>query len=257
MFAAAMLVSHTISDFILQTGNTVRLKSKFKLRGFGYHGLALLITAVLLLIPARSDEFVVVALKTGLIICIHLFVDYLKELSQKKLIKNNKRRFLRVFLFTADQIIHLSVILLITGSTKVSYPAFDLWFLSWLNPDAGTAALLMQNIFILLYIAFSGIYLIPLIFNVLHPKQEVEEPIFNFMGGEGAGKWISVLERIIILIFILNGLYTAVAGIIALKSTIWYLIMDRESYFDRFLPGTLISAVYTISAFLILSNFVT
>ncbi|MGB5874911.1 MAG: hypothetical protein WBH56_14420 [Bacteroidota bacterium] len=67
-------------------------------------------------------------------------------------------------------------------------------------------------------------------------------------GGENAGEWIGILERILALTFVLAGSYTAVAFAVTAKSIARFKELENKDFAEYYLLGTTGSLVVAILA---------
>lgn len=63
------------------------------------------------------------------------------------------------------------------------------------------------------------------------------------------GKWIGILERILILMFLLSNQLASIGFIIAVKSLARFKMMENKIFSEYFLIGTLMSLVYTFAIY--------
>lgn len=56
MFTLLMLISHTISDFIIQTNDIVKLKSSMNWKGYLYHGIGLFISSICMILLVKLSD---------------------------------------------------------------------------------------------------------------------------------------------------------------------------------------------------------
>ncbi|GMQ56196.1 DUF3307 domain-containing protein [Vallitalea sediminicola] len=268
MFTILMLISHTISDFVIQTNDVVKLKSQMKLKGYLYHGVGFLVTSMLMIICVKLNN---IPKLIGLILAItmiHLCIDCLKEFIQNYIKNKNNDELnakVEIVLFLSDQLFHIITILLITNNVTLHFNILNEILLKAINNHSPFTQSDFKIIFIIAYIAFSGVYLIPLIFNLIYVKVNNYSDILNtklkvglakgedkFIDEVKTGKWIGILERILITVFIYNNQLSAIGFIIAVKSLARFKMLDNKIFSEYYLLGTLFSVAYTFSTYYIL-----
>jgi len=258
MFTLSMLISHTLADFVIQTGNTVKAKADMKLKGYLLHGAALLLTSFPFLFLLSLSSLSKVVIKVLIIIAAHLVIDLVKQKFQNMLQTRTAPKISTLLLFVSDQAVHILIIFLVTGGTVIEYNNLGGWFISADFADRGLTYENLKKIFLVLYISFSGAYFIPLMLdkvyekvdNYAHILNEIlkvgENPIAHgFIDEVKAGKWIGILERILIVIFLYSNQFASIGFIIAVKSLARFKMLENKIFSEYYLMGTLISVVYT------------
>lgn len=256
MFAILMLLSHAISDFMLQTDESVRLKSEMKLVGYLYHGLVLLTVSALMLLFVDTSTLPELLVRMVVIVLLHLLIDVLKEFFQKVIVGRGNRSQLKIkrdvlLLFAFDQVAHILIILLLTEGVTVGIVGSHPGMLSAL-----------KMLFIILYLTFSGAYLIPLLFDVVYSnisdygdrlnerlKADMDEEAHVFIDEVKTGKWIGILERLLILLLLYANQFTAIGFIIAIKSLARFKMLDSKIFSEYYLLGTLFSVAYSLCGY--------
>lgn len=263
-----MLISHTISDFVIQTNEVVKLKSQMKLKGYLYHGIGFFVTSMLMIICVELNSIPKLIVLILVITVIHLCIDCLKEFVQNYIKNKNNDEVsakAEIVLFLSDQLFHIITILLITNNITLKFNILNEILLNVINSHSPFTESNFKIIFIIAYIAFSGVYLIPLVFNLIYVKVNDYNDILNkklkvdFEKGEDkfidevkTGKWIGILERILITVFIYNNQLSAIGFIIAVKSLARFKMLDDKIFSEYYLLGTLFSVTYTFSIYYIL-----
>lgn len=262
MFTLLMLISHVISDFIIQTKEIVNLKSNLKLKGFYYHSLGLMFTSMPILIFIKFEEFKSVILSMVGIIIIHIVLDVVKEKLQKylKVKKVSVKWYATIFLF--DQILHIAVIIMLTHAIVITPNILNNWLVDAVLQGNGLKYEHLKEIFVITYVSFSGAYFIPLVFDIIYEKiynyekllsetlkGEVERKSHAFIDEVKTGKWIGILERILIMIFLFINQFSSIGFIIAIKSLARFKLMENKIFSEYYLLGTLVSVVYTLIGF--------
>lgn len=211
-----LLLAHLIGDFILQTDRWVREKEEKKLAS-GKLYIHAILHALLTLIFLWDAKFWYAPLIIGL---THFFIDAAKLLLQTPKTKR--------LLFYIDQLLHLLVIFIVWCLMQDTVPAFSM----------------SQNQLLLLtgglFLTFPTSILIKITISVYTPKTDMEKDDSL----ENAGKYIGILERLLVFIFIVTGHWEGVGFLIAAKSI--FRFSDLTQAKDRklteyILIGTLLS----------------
>jgi hypothetical protein len=274
MFTLLMLISHTISDFILQSKDVVELKSKMKLKGFLKHGLYTLGTALLAIIGSTFTVLQYVLFIT----VIHMLIDFFKESTQNFLKRkyNNDQfgvsKFNRgkLLLFILDQVLHIGMIIALTKHVTVEFGLINEWMSTLVFSKNMIHIEDLKVVFIILYVTFTGVYLVPLVLNVIYSnipgyndklsetiKLELKEQDNNdFIDEVKTGKWIGILERALMLIFIFSNQFAAIGVIVTVKSLARFKMMDNKIFSEYYLLGTLLSVVHTIGGYFVLTRLI-
>lgn len=211
-----LILAHLIGDFLFQPDSWIedkknkKIKSKYLYYHIGIHLVALLILLQFKLIFA-----------TILIVISHFIIDLIKIY-----LANHKNGRL---LFVGDQIIHILIIL----GVIYYYTPFTIDIEQIYTPR------------VLLFITF--IIIVTYVFSVIIKQliapwdREVNNDKKSI---DGAGKYIGILERLLVFIFVILGIWSAVGFLIAAKSV--FRFGDLTSGKDRKLTeyvliGTLLS----------------
>ena len=198
-----LLIAHIITDFLLQTEKGVIIKKQklLKSTSFWLHGLYTGIVTVFFM--GNKFSWPVVALIT----CSHLLIDYCKIILNKK-IDGAKWKQRELWLFIADQLLHLLIIIL-----------------AWLLLTEGFEKIniFLKGLFLnyrILLIAFGYLisigpvtYLIK--FLTFRWADDIIEPGNSL---KDAGKWIGMLERTLVITLVLIGQFTAIGFLVTAKS---------------------------------------
>jgi hypothetical protein len=198
-----MLAAHIISDFLLQTNRSIKSKNTntFKSAAFWWHGV--LTFVILGIFLANYFNIVLVTLIT----LSHLVIDYVKLYFTNKP-ETPKWKHKNLWLFITDQLLHIIILILgwlnlINGFTKIMELGS-----SFIN----TYPIMLR---ILGYLVVIGpiTYLIKFLTQRWATDIEDENNSLN-----DAGKWIGILERVLVLTLIFVNQFTAIGFIITAKS---------------------------------------
>jgi hypothetical protein len=266
MITISLLISHVLSDLILQTDKIVEEKSTMKKSGYFWHAIGLIGTSAPILFFLKLSSMGLVFICICLITLTHLILDFCKEVLQNKLASNNDSRYYNVGIFIADQILHILTVIIITSviinDVTIEFNFINDFFINVVLQNGSLNYADFKMIFLIGYIAFSGAYLIPLLFEVIYAKipnygtilnsklkEDLNQGEYGFIDEVKTGKWIGILERILIIIFIYTNQLATIGFIVAMKSLARFKMMDNKIFSEYYLLGTFISMVYTFVAY--------
>tara|TARA_R110002049_G_scaffold3795_3_gene27517 strand:+ start:50441 stop:51145 length:705 start_codon:yes stop_codon:yes gene_type:complete len=213
-----LLLAHIIGDFFLQPQKWVKEKEKRKLKSSKLY-LHVLIHIVLTGIVLWDLTLWGIVAIIGI---SHFIIDAGKLLFQKKKTKR--------LLFFIDQLLHVLVIV------------FCYFYFSK-DTSITTIALTENNILLITCFLFLTIP-VSIIMKTIFLKWNISELVKNNKSLSDAGKYIGILERILVFIFIISNHWEAVGFLITAKSV--FRFGDLKESKDRqlteyILIGTLIS----------------
>lgn len=226
-----LILAHLIGDFFLQPQKWVKHKEKKKLKSVWLY-VHVAVHIVLMFLFIWDVSYTPLILGIG---ALHLIIDGLKLSFQRK---KTKRLF-----FFIDQLLH---IISIIGLTLLLYKNdFDF---SW--P--------IDNQFILLFICVAFLTKpTSIIMKIIFSKWNISKLTKNNESLKDAGKYIGILERLLVFIFIVVGHWEAVGFLITAKSVFRFgdLTASKERKLTEYiLIGTLISFGIAITVSLIFLN---
>ncbi|MEJ0106873.1 MAG: DUF3307 domain-containing protein [Bacteroidota bacterium] len=210
-----LILSHLITDFILQPKSWVddRNKKHFLSGKLYLHGL---VTAIFAWIMAGWQYWPVVLV----ILVTHTIIDGWKSYQKQT-----------VTYFLADQFLHLAII---TGCWCFIFIEWKDVQNVWQQINGHEYAWKLITAFVFLTTP-AGI-LIGQLTRQWRDKIKDAENLAN------AGKWIGIIERIIILVFVLQSQFSAIGLLIAAKGIIRFNEKDRQEIKTEYLViGTLMS----------------
>jgi uncharacterized protein DUF3307 len=215
-----LILAHLVTDFILQPKSWVddRNNKHFASGKLYLHGF---ITAVFAWILTGWQYWPVAII----ILVTHILIDGWKSYQKPT-----------VIYFLADQCMHLLVILTCWCFIFITWK--DVQF-SWqrLNSHAQVWKTITAFVFLT---APAGILIGQL-------TKQWREKIADAESLANAGKWIGIVERIIILLFVLQGQYSAIGLLVAAKGIIRFNEKDRQEIKTEYLViGTLMSIALAI-----------
>ncbi len=204
-----ILVAHLLSDFIFQPKSWVENKNKYGLRSSHFY-LHIGLTAIILFVILWDvNLYPVVMWVTG----THFIIDALKS----RLPNSN------IWIFLADQLIHLLVILVVwLGYTQ----QFQVFYTAISEIMAPSELWLLLFMYLLLTIPSS------VLIGKLTQKwsDEIDEEAKGISKGlKDAGKWIGIIERILIFTFIVINELSVIGFLIAAKSVFRFGDLKKSS----------------------------
>ena len=219
------LLAHILGDFVFQPEKWVKDKEENKVKSIKlYFHIGIHTILLLGVLQFNLQEYWLGFL---LIIISHFIVDVLKLYLQKK---KTKRTW-----FFIDQITHISILLL-ASSFYVNF--------SFSMENIITENNLLLLIFILLIVYVSSV-IIKIIITQWNPESKKE----NDDSLAKAGRYIGILERLFVFIFVITNHWEAIGFLLAAKSV--FRFGDLTSSKDRklteyILIGTLLSFGFAI-----------
>lgn len=226
MLLGFLLVGHVMADFLFQSRQTVEAKEDGG--GYARHAVAVLVVQLVFVAPVLSGS---VVLLVGAVTILHVLIDWLKS-------RWAVRRMGRLAAFLADQSAHVGVIwggwlvLRGVGGTPV------VRFMSLRAAQATLAAAILGAAFA--FNATGGSAVVEALFDVLRRRNE-EGGVYGAGGYEGAGRLIGILERTLMLIFLLAGQWSGTVLLVAAKSIARFEEIKKREFAEYYLVGTLAS----------------
>jgi hypothetical protein len=214
-----LLLAHLLGDFVLQPHSWVVSKEQQKLKAWQLYAHAAIHGICSLLLIWDISYWAL-----GLwIVLMHAFIDILKLYAQR----NNSK----VIWFVVDQLLHLISLVILAYA--------------WGGIDAGKFDFVSgANIWVYLTAVIFLSAAMPIIMRVLLQKWSVNIGLTGDDSLGNAGKYIGILERLLVFVFIIVGHWEAVGFLITAKSV--FRFSDLKEAKDRklteyILIGTLLS----------------
>jgi hypothetical protein len=210
-----LILSHLITDFMLQPSSWVaeRAIKHFASSKLYLHGIITAAVGFTLTGFQHGAAFIV-------ILITHILIDGCKSYLKPT-----------VAYFLADQGLHLLVLLGCWYCIFISWAHVTATW-QWLNQQLTLWKTITAFVFLT---APAGIL-------IGHLTRQWRHKIENADSLANAGKWIGITERIIILIFVLYGQYSAIGLLVAAKGIIRFNEKDRPEIKTEYLViGTLMS----------------
>ncbi|MBC1501502.1 DUF3307 domain-containing protein [Listeria weihenstephanensis] len=257
-----LLLCHFIADFMLQTNKMASVKKE----AFSNHKIKILMQHIALHFSLyfiaifvyyywfdRTTSFwLLLAMIIGISIT-HFFIDLAKAPTEKLFRDSN---IVRLFMYIADQILHIAIIYVATCLVLNSQMPF--------SPSLYDKFSILSSLIILL-VYFVG-YLIPYILEVLMPGFNTEKKIIAVTKLDGkiiltknqetpavsnkelkAGRYIGGLERLLLLIFMVLQIYSAIPIIIGLKTLARFKELENNrSFAEYYLIGNFLSMIFGV-----------
>jgi hypothetical protein len=214
-----LILSHLIGDFILQPDSWVKAKSKDKFKAYQLY-LHSLIHGVIIMLLVWNITFWYWAVA---LVLFHLFIDGLKIICEGE---DSKRTF-----FFVDQICHVLSILLIWNLYQGNY-FIDITILE-------NEKILILLTAILMLTEPAALFIKAFISKWSPTTEDKDNESL-----EKAGKYIGIIERLFVFVFIIKNQWEAIGFLLAAKSV--FRFGDLSNAKDRKLTeyvliGTLIS----------------
>ncbi len=256
-----IILGHIIGDFYIQTDKMVEYKRK----SIKYMFIHCLIYAVLMaiIIFLLSNNILYTLFITGFIMVTHFLIDLIKIYLNKKYQKYEYAIFLQ------DQALHIIILLCI-------YYIFHFQLHNGLYSVFGNLDLdkaFVTIIAVLVCWKPAAIFVSMVFKAILEITELVDENPSNIMSeiesisdanvfgkvktvdkeNVKIGSWIGILEREIILILGLLGQYGAIGFVLTAKSLARFKQLENKSFAEKYLVGTLLSALIAILCIVICS----
>ena len=231
-----LLIAHLAGDFFLQSNNLVNKKEQLKWRS-GFLYIHIVIHFVLMLLLTADIHFWKYALAIAL---LHLVIDGCKLQFQTS---ETKRTW-----FIADQILH--VIVIVAAWIIHQQIEFDLSALF----DQRVLALTLAVLFILKPASL----IIKVVISKWSPRSSPGKIITEVESLENAGQLIGIMERLLILTFILLNKWEGIGFLLGAKSIFRFgdLTEAKDTKLTEYvLIGTLLSFIIAIMTGLVASYF--
>lgn len=246
-YFAYLLLGHILGDFYLQTQVVSDRKEK-SLKWVILHGAAYLGAYVIAALPIFSIEVALVGMVASI---AHFSVDMIKYGSSLKISNGRNTNILERNIFFADQTLHAVSLMIIAYAatlycTPITSPGLITGFLEVVGMTGEAASSWIIAVLLIhkpVNIAIQKLLMVykPISSNVTR------------INDNNAGRFIGTVERLIMLILISNGQYSAIGLVLTAKSIARYDKIAKEPEFaEYYLLGTLLSTLCVIIASTIL-----
>lgn len=233
-----IILGHILGDFYTQTQNLANKKDK-EFKWVMIHGLFYLITLIGIILPIWSLKLLVIVIIVSI---SHILVDLCKYIYCRRLIKKLTLKVERN-IFCIDQLVHIFCIIVISYcmaiyniEINVISPVKNFFYVI----EIDKIVLLTWIVAILLINKPANISIQKLL-AVYKTKDGVNKE------GNNVGRFIGTIERLIMLIFISIGQYSAIGLVLTAKSIARYDKISKEKDFaEYYLLGTLLSTITVV-----------
>ncbi|MFA9397626.1 MAG: DUF3307 domain-containing protein [Clostridiaceae bacterium] len=237
-----LLLGHVLGDFYLQTKGMAEKKEK-SIKWVLLHSLCYLGTMILIGLPIISLEIVLVIILASI---LHLVIDTFKYIYFSVMTKKRKKtQVIERNIFFVDQLLHLVFLIFIAYGIVINDVVIREWKVveDFFSIVGISEVQILSWILALLIIHKPANIAIQKLLLVYKPKnKDVDVKMDN-----NAGRFIGTIERIIMLIFLAIGQYSAIGLVLTAKSIARYDRISKEKDFaEYYLLGTLISTVVVI-----------
>jgi len=243
-----LLLSHGLADFVFQTDSISSAKCDNQWQGYLRHGLIVfLCTFAAIHFYGWGNAL----LSAMFITVIHTVLDWLKNTSRTLLSKLRNTQYRPgVPGLLLDQALHIFTLLWAWHILDRPVNNAIATFYSAAFAPTGDMISMMDKIIPVLAIyvltAFGGAVLVRMSLDQLFPTGELR-------GETSAGKYIGILERILILTLTASGNLTSVGFVFTAKSIARFNeIADHRQFAEYYLVGTLVSFALALAGGLIL-----
>lgn len=234
---ASLLLAHIMADYLFQGEELAKKKNN--------NALFLIIHALIfgILAVALTFPFLNASLLRAVIILIlsHLLIDGLKGMTIRSWPQLNFEWEI------ADQFLHISILVILTLITKVPKEPIIRFFTKLnIEPFLYAESLLCLSGFIFIFRGATS-FIRPLLQKIKEPEEQEEEI--------PGGRLIGNLERILTLIVVIWGQFTAMAFILAAKSICRFEELKNKQFSEYYLIGTLSSIFLAVVVGIMMSRF--
>lgn len=235
------------ADLLLQSRKIAIAKDNLKPAAIIFHGITVF-GSILIFLHGYQWPFLIryAALITG----IHLIIDFFKGLFSR--IKNPG---LNLLVFIADQLFHIITVIVIwtwfdlrtnQGVMLFYERIFRVSTLTSITAVADRAVRFVPERFLLgaivyLYVSLGGSVLLDKFLFWLRRKETLGDKT------ERTGRWIGILERVIVLSLIINDSLGSVAFVLTAKSIARFNELSDRDFAEYYLIGTLASTMLAFS----------
>lgn len=235
-----LLLGHVLGDFYLQTKGMAEKKEK-SIKWVLLHCLCYWGTMLLIGLPVISYEIVLAVTVTSI---MHLIIDTTKYI-YLSVMKSKKMQVIERNTFFIDQIFHFVCLGFIAYGIVINDVVIREWKVieNFFSNVGISEELILSWILALLVIHKPANIAIQKLLMVYKPDNKEDDVKMD----NNAGRFIGTIERIIMLIFLSIGQYSAIGLVLTAKSIARYDRISKEKDFaEYYLLGTLMSTVVVI-----------
>lgn len=235
-----LLIAHLFGDYYCQPTCLVE-KKKNSIKGLILHVLiyTLLIFLVLLLFGNVWE----IIIWSVIVFTTHFLIDY----TRVKLTKKYDER-VSFWSFIVDQILHIAIIFIISLIIKDDLNSIGnaIHNISFLK-DVNFNEVITYFLAFLIVLTPASVF-IKHLFNYVFNKKDVCENVDS----DNVGLLIGWLERVVILLLGILGMYGSIALVLTAKSLARFKQLENKEFAEKYLVGTLISLVIALLTLLII-----
>lgn len=241
-FLLILLLGHVLGDFYIQTDKMAQKKER-DIKWVLIHCLCYLVTMILITIPIFSWE---IALGMAIATSLHLLIDLIKlAYVSLKYKKSKMSAMTERNIYFVDQLLHGICLLSVAywmAARNILINELGL-FKNLFDIVGISETMLISWVVTLLVIHKPANISIQKLLMIYKPDNK--NP--NKRKDKNAGRFIGTVERIIMVIFLSIGQYSAIGLVLTAKSIARYdRIAKEEDFAEYYLLGTLISTLIVI-----------
>ena len=248
VYVSLLLFGHILGDYYIQTSRMAKKKDE-KLKWVFLHSFCYLGAMLLISIPLFSQKLILGAVFASV---LHLCIDVLKYwyvfiMTRKK--KNTLLMERNVFFI--DQILHVVCLLWIAYwlATSERMLLAKPWVENFFQVVGIAKSKILYWCIVLLGLHKPANIVIQKLLLIYKPRKEEAMIVMN----KNAGRLIGTVERILMLILISIGQYSAIGLVLTAKSIARYDKISKDQQFaEYYLLGTLLSTVIAIALSLLI-----
>lgn len=241
------LLAHILGDFYIQTGKMAEKKEK-SVKWVLIHGLCYCGIMMLISLPIMSGKIVLAAIVSSI---LHLVIDVAKYVYNSATTSKGKMtQIIERNMFFIDQLFHVICLVTIAYWLAASKTIIREWNIinDFFNVVGKSELTVLSWLLALLVIHKPANITIQKLLMIYKPKTREKDK----KNDNNAGRFIGTVERIIMLIFLSIGQYSAIGLVLTAKSIARYDRISKEKDFaEYYLLGTLISTAVVIVVSLI------
>lgn len=251
-FLWLLLLAHGIADFILQTDFISAAKSINRWQGYIYHGLGIFICTLL---AVHFFGWWTAFIAACLVTLTHLLLDWIKSITcsmRTRLVKGGR---LTVVGFVVDQMLHIVILVwiwhLLDSPVDKAVAGFynTIFFPLYLDITVTRLEVVVMVAAVFIFVSFGGSVFIRKVLDQLYPAGP------GIRGETPAGKYIGILERMLILTLTAGGALSGIGFVFAAKSIARFnAISENRQFAEYYLIGTLLSFFLALLGGLLLKN---
>lgn len=248
LYFVIYLLAHILGDYYLQSDNLAKKKKESILKLIG-HCIIYMMTFIVVIIPIYTYEMLISVLVISL---FHTAIDVVKycyiKYWRKQLSSMDSER--KVYII--DQAAHLLCLAIVAYiMTRNGYQFYMTLAVEEFYQVTGSEFLHNITWVVMILIIYKPANITIKQMLSMYKPEETEED--NKNNDKKAGGLIGLLERIIILIFLSIGQYSAIGLVLTAKSVARYDKISKDKNFaEYYLLGTLLSTVIVIVVYFVL-----